>query len=136
MIVSCRCNTDSHQVCILIHCCDGCQQEDQELNVLSRCFAGIQKVLAGIGDDRPVVVLAGAVDSVKRLLMQKACVVVLVRNLLHHLHGQLVVIHGDIGRLKNRCKLMLAGSNLVVLGLGGNALHPDRLLLLRRTGTG
>ena len=52
----------------------------------------------------------------------------LVRNLLHHLHGQLVVIHGDISRLKNRCKLMLAGSNLVVLGLGRNAELPELLI--------
>ena len=53
-----------------------------------------------------------------------------VRDLLHHLHRQLVVVGGDVGGREDRRQLVLRGRHFVVLGLGAErrasrALHPD-----------
>ena len=39
--------------------------------------------------------------------MKETCKVMLISHLLHDLHGELVVINGNIGSLKYRSKLML-----------------------------
>ena len=57
--------------------------------------------------------------------MQQADKAVLVGELLHHLHRQQVVVDGDIGGVIDGGQLMLAGGNLVVLGLGGDAQLPQ-----------
>ena len=50
------------------------------------------------------------------------------RNLLHHFHGQLVVVGCDVGDGENRGKLVLCGGNFVVLGLGEDAELPQLLV--------
>ena len=72
--------------------------------------------------------LAGAVDAFKRLLMQKAGIAVFVGNLLHHLHGQLVVVNGDVRGFENRSQLVLGGSDFVVFCFGGNTQLPELLI--------
>ena len=74
--------------------------------------------------------LAGAVDPLEGLLVQQADQTVLGSDLLHHLHGQQVVVDGNVGGVKDGGQLVLAGSDLVVLGLGGNAQLPQLFVQL------
>ena len=69
--------------------------------------------------------LAAAVHALKRLLVLQADQTVLGCDLLHQLHGQQVVVDGNVGGVEDGSQLMLAGSNFVVLGLGGNAQLPQ-----------
>ena len=62
--------------------------------------------------------LAGAVDPREGLLVKQAHQAVPGGHLLHDLHGQLVVVGGDVGGGIDGGKLVLGGSHLVVLGLG------------------
>ena len=45
------------------------RQKQQELGVLAGGLAGLEEVLASVGGEGPVVVLAGAVDAGKGLFM-------------------------------------------------------------------
>ena len=60
--------------------------------------------------------------------MLQADQTVLVGDLPHHLHRQQVVVDGDVGGVVDGGQLMLAGGDLVVLGLGGNAQLPQLLV--------
>ena len=72
--------------------------------------------------------LAGAVDARKGLFVQQTDHAVLAGDLLQQLHGQLVVVGGNIGGRENRRKLMLRRGDLVVLSLGQNAELPEFLV--------
>ena len=138
MIVARGSHGGAQQVGVLIHSLDDSGQEDQELQVLHGGVAGIQQVFVG-GAHGPVVVLAAAVHAFKGLLMLQADQTILGGDLLHHLHGQQVVVDGHVGGIEDGSKLMLAGSNLVVLGLSGHAQLPQFLVQflheLRNLGT-
>ena len=69
--------------------------------------------------------LAAAVDALERLLVLQADQTVLGSDLLHHLHGQQVVVDGHVGGVEDGGQLMLAGGHFVVLGLGGDAQLPQ-----------
>ena len=73
-------------------------------------------------------IFAGAVDTGKRLFMQQADHAVARGHLLHDLHRQLVLVSGDVAGRKHGRKLMLRGSDLVVLGLGVDAELPELLI--------
>ena len=115
MVVACGGYGDPQQILIIIHSLDNCTQEKQELRIFIRSFSRSEQVYARIGSDRPVVVLARAVDICKRLFVQQTNKTVLFCDLLHYLHSQLVVIGSDVGRRIDRCKLVLCGCDLVVL---------------------
>ena len=70
--------------------------------------------------------------------MQQADQPVAGSHLLHDLHGQLVVVGGDVGGGVDGRQLMLGRGHLVVLGLGQNAQLPELLVqvrhILRHTG--
>ena len=117
----------AQQVGVLVNRLDNGGQEHHELQVFHRGIARIQQVLA-LGADGPVVVLAAAVHALKRLLVLQADQAVLAGDLLHHLHRQQVVVDGDIGGVVDGGQLMLAGGDLVVLGLGGHAQLPQLLV--------
>ena len=72
--------------------------------------------------------LARAVDSLERFFVQQARHMMLLCDLLHELHRELVVIHGNVGRGEDGSKLMLCGSDLVVFGLGKDSVRPERLI--------
>ncbi len=91
-------------------------EEDDELQVLQRRVAGLEQVLVG-GAERPVVVLAASVDALERLLVQQAHEVVAACDELHLLHHEEVVIHRGVELRVYGRELMLAGGDLVVLGL-------------------
>ena len=114
----------TEQVGVLIHGLDDGGEEDKELQVLHRGVTGVQQVLVR-GAHGPVVVLAAAVDAFEGLLMLQTDQTVLRSDLLHQLHGQQVVVDGDIGGVEDGGQLMLAGSDLVVLGLGRNTQLPQ-----------
>ena len=128
MVISGRSDGAAEQISVLINSGDDCRQERDEACILGRVLARIKKVQACICHDGPVVVLSGTVDSLERLLMEQACEMVLVGDLLHDLHCQLVVIDSDICSLKDRGQLVLRRSNLVVLCLGRNAELPELLV--------
>ena len=107
VIIARGCDGYTHQICIIIHCTDDTHEEEQELHVLARGLARIEQVLALGGDHGPVVVLTGAVDALEWLLVQETCIIMLIGDLLHHLHGELVVVDGNVGGLKDRCQLVL-----------------------------
>ena len=71
---------------------------------------------------REVHVLAGAVDTVERLLVQQAGHPVALGHLLQGGHHQLLMIMGQVGLLEQRGDLELTGRDLVVPGLGQDAL--------------
>ena len=116
------------QILIFVDRLDNGAEEQQELRVFVRRVAGLEKVDARIGGDRPVVVLAAAVDAGERLFVQQADKSVPCRDLLHDFHGELVVVGGDVGGGEDGRELVLSGRDLVVLGLGENAELPQLLV--------
>ena len=76
---------------------------------------------ARIGDKTPVVVLARAVDTVERLLMEQHPEAVFVGHLLHQAHQQHVVVDRQVAFLVDGSQLKLPRRHLVVARLAGNA---------------
>ena len=125
VVVACGGHAQAEQILIIVHGLDDRTQKQQELGVFVGRLAGGQQIHAGIGGHGPVVVLAGAVDTGEGLLMQQAHQTVLCRDLLHDLHGQLVVVGGDVGGGVNGRQLMLGGGDLVMFGLGKDTQLPQ-----------
>ena len=121
---------DAQQVLVLVDGLDDRAEEEQELRVLIRGGAGLEQVLSVVGGDGPVVVLARAVDAVEGLFVQQADHVVVRGDLLHDLHGELVVVGRDVRRGEDRGELVLRRGDLVVLGLGEDAEFPQLLVQL------
>ena len=69
--------------------------------------------------------LAVSVYTGKGLFMQQADQTVLGSDLLHDLHGELVVVGCDVGRGIDRGKLVLRRRNLVVLGFCEDSQLPQ-----------
>ena len=57
---------------MFIYCFQDTGEDQKELNIFMRCFARIQKVATGIGDDGPVVVFSASVDALEGFLMEQA----------------------------------------------------------------
>ena len=115
----------TQQVCMGVHGLHNAGKNQEKLHVFVRRIAGIQKVHPVVRGDRPVIVFTGAVHSRIRLLMQKTTHVMFDRHPLHRLHGDLIVIHRNIGRLVDGRQFMLRGSHLVVLCLCRYAKLPQ-----------
>ena len=124
VVVSGRCNRGPQQPLIVVHRLDHCRQEQQELGVFMGRLAGREQVHARVGGEGPVVVLAAAVDPGKGLFVEQAHHAMPGRYPLHDLHGQLVLVRGQIGGGVNGGKLMLGGRYLVVLRLGQDPQLP------------
>ena len=62
-------NRDTEQILIFVDRLDNGDQEEKELCVFIRRCAGIEQVLSLIGGNRPVVMLAAAVDTGERFFM-------------------------------------------------------------------
>ena len=121
-------NRDSQQILIIIHGLDDRTEEKEELGILIGGVARRKQVLSAVGGYGPVIVLAASVHPCKRLLMQETNQTVLCSNLLHDLHGQLVVVCGHIGRCIDGCQLMLGRSHFIVLCLGQNSQLPELVI--------
>ena len=113
------------QVRMTVHCLQNAGEHQQELDVLVRRLARIQHVDAVVRGQGPVVVLAGSVNTLERLLVEQALHTVLARHSLERLHDDLVVVHRDIRLGIDGGQLMLRRSHLVVLGLRRHAHFPQ-----------
>ena len=109
------------QTVVLVDRRDGIDQEGDELQVLTGRLARTEQIDARIGAQRPVVVLARAVDALEGLLVEQHAELVAARNLVHDGHQQLVVVVGKVDLLVDRSQLELIGSHLVVARLDRNA---------------
>ena len=111
-----------------VHAADHRRAEDQELQVGVGGLAGIEQVALGGIADRPVHVLAAAVDAGEGLLMQQAGEAMPLGRAAEHGHRELLVVGGHVRGLEIGGDLELAGSHLVVAGLGWDA-EPVELVL-------
>lgn len=74
------------------------------------------------------------VDALEGFLVQQANQVVAGGDELHFLHHDQVLVDGLVDFAIDGGELMLAGSNLVVLGLGGNAERPQLIVQVLHVG--
>ena len=130
VVVACVCDRYTQQYLIVVDRLYDRTEEEQELRILVRGLAGREQIYAGICRERPVVVLARAVDSLERLFVQQADESVTLCDLLHHLHGELIVVGRLVCHTVDGCKLVLRGRGLVVLGLCEHAELPQLLVEL------
>ena len=104
-------------------------QHGQEHRILLRRVPWIEQILAPVGD-RPVVVLAGAVDAGIGLLVKQADQPMAFGDLAQDLHREHVVVDGEVQFLEDGCQLKLRGRDLVVARLRRNAQPPQFVLNL------
>ena len=84
------------QLLVAVNSRDHGNAEKEELNVFGRGIAWLEQVLAAIGSHRPVVVLARAVDAGKGLLMHQADEAIAARDVLKHLHRELLMVGANV----------------------------------------
>jgi len=125
---------DPKKILIIVHSRQNGRQEQQKLRVLAGSIAGLQQIHARIGGKGIVIVFAAAVDPAEGLLVQKAHHAVAVGHFFHDLHGELVMVGGDIHRAENRRQLVLGGSDLVMLSLDQHTQLPEFLVQLPHEG--
>ncbi len=128
VIVTGACYGQSEQIGILVDSLDYRREERQKLRVLHGRASGIEQVLTVVGGQTPVVVLARTVNAREGLLVQQADKIVLESDLLHQLHGELVLVGSEVCGREYRRVLVLRRSDLVMLGLGGYAEPPQMLV--------
>ena len=97
-----------------IYCRYGVYEEGHKLQIFECSTAWLEEVYACIGAERPVVVLARAVDALEWLFVQENAEVVARSNLAHNSHQKLIVVICEVGLLVDWCQLELVGCNLVV----------------------
>ena len=129
VIIARRGNRAAKQALIFVDCLNDGAQEHQEAKVAHRGLARIEQVQL-VGGNGPVVMLARAVDPFEGLLMEQTDQTVMACNGFHQFHGDQVVVDRAVGHGEDRCELVLRRSNLVVLGLGGDAELPERVIKL------
>ena len=134
VIVARKGNGAAQKLLILIHALDERGEHQQEHGVLARRLAGGEEVFASVGRERPVNVLARAVDAREGLFMQQAHKVVALGDLFHRLHDELVLVARGVGVGVDGGHLVLAGGDLVVLGLGEHAELPQLFIELFHVG--
>ena len=121
----------AQQVVILVHARDDRKEEEQKHLVFGGIAARFEQIEPGVRAERIVGVFAAAVDAGKRLFVQEARKPVIVRDLFHRLHDQLILIGRDVRLAEDRRELVLSGRDLVVLSLGGDAELPQLLVEIR-----
>ena len=133
VVIAGRSDGSAQELLIVVDGLDHRGEEDDELQVVERGVARIEQVL-GLGAERPVVVLARTVDALERLLMQQADQIVAGGDELHLLHHDQVLVDGLVDLAIDGGELMLAGGNLVVLSLGGDAERPQLVVQVLHIG--
>ncbi len=107
--------------------------EDEELRVVVRVVARIEQV-AHRAAQRPVDVLAGAVDAGERLFVQQAGHAVFRRHALQVMHDELLMIGRQVGVFIDRRDFELAGRDFVVPRLDRHAQLEQLVLGLEHEG--
>ena len=128
MVVARARGRGAQQLLVVVDRLDDAGEEHQEAKVLHRALARVEQVLA-VCRDRPVVVLAGPVDALEGLLVQKAHQAVVAGEQAHLLHREQVLVDGAVGVGEDGRELIRRG-HLVVLGLGGDAERPELVVEL------
>jgi len=134
VVVACEGDGAAQKLLILIHALDERGEQQQEQRILAGGLAGREEVFARVGRERPVDVLARAVDARERLFVQQAHKVVALGDLFHRLHDELVLVARGVGVGVDGGHLVLAGGDLVVLGLGEHAELPQLFIELFHVG--
>ena len=129
MVVAGGRDRDAQQVLVVVDRLHDRGEEHEESQVARRRLARVEQVL-GVGRDRPVVVLARAVDAFEGLLVLQADEAVVRGDRAHELHRQQVVVDRHVRNREHRRELVLARRHFVVLGLGRHAELPQRLVKL------
>ena len=128
MVIACGADRSPEEVRMEIGRPDHGAQEHQELHVRVGFIPRVEEIHPGVGRDRPVVVLATAVDAGKRFFVQQASKAMLASHLAQHVHGDHLVVGGDVGAFEGRRDLELAGRNFVVSGLDRNPEFKESVL--------
>ena len=124
VVVARSCDGGAKEVCVLVdRLYDGAEHRE-EYGVLVRIGAGVEEVLAAVGDG-PVVVLAGAVDACVRLLVEEALESVPLGDVAQRVHHEHVVVRGEVQLLELRRELELRWRDLVVARLRRYAELPE-----------
>ena len=121
MVVGIRTDGSAQNIGMFVNGADSGDQENQELDVVLRRLTGVQQIIPFVVGQRPVQVLARAVDPSKGLFMEQTGKVMFLRYRLHRVHDDLVMVDSYVGLFKDRRELELAGRHLIVPGLRGNA---------------
>ena len=119
----------AQQLLVLVDGLDDAGEEHEEPQVLHGVLAGVEQVLL-TGRERPVVVLARAVDGLEGLLVLEAHQAVVAGQQAHLLHGQQVLVDAAVGLGEDGRQLVLGWGHLVVLGLGRHAELPQLVVEL------
>ena len=117
----------AEQVGMGIHGVNDGAQRREEHGVLVRVLARIEQVALAVRK-APVVVLARAVHTGKRLFVQQAHEPVTVRHVAERFHDHHVVVASEVHVLENRGKFELRGGDFVMAGLGRDTEAPKFLL--------
>jgi hypothetical protein len=121
----------AEQVAVLVHGADHRRAEHQELGVFVRALARLEQV-AQVAAQRPIDVLARAVDAGKRLFVQQADHAVLLRDARQGLHDHLLMIGRQVGVFIDGRDLVLRRGHFVVPRLHGHAQLEELALGLQR----
>ena len=135
VIVARKGDRAAQQLLIFVHALDESGEDQQEHGVLAGRLAGGEEVLARVGGKRPVDVLARAVHARKGLFVQQAHKAMTLGDLFHRLHDELVLVARGVGVDVDGSHLVLAGRDLVVLGLGEHTELPQLLIELLHVST-
>ena len=95
--------------------------EEQEVEIVVRGVSRVEEIPLGRVSDRPVHVLARAVDAGEGLFVEQADEAMLERGALHDRHHELLVIGGHVCGFEVGRDLELPRRDFVVVGLGGDA---------------
>ncbi len=121
VFVACRHNAGAEQISVVVYRFDGIHKEGQEAEVVFGLAAGGEQVDARICTQRPVVVLAAAIDACEGFFVEEHLELMLFGYFFHHFHQQQVVVYGQVTFFKSRSTFKLAGCYFIVAGTNGNA---------------
>ena len=127
-------NGQTQNILIIIHSLNDSAQQKKKTGILRGRITGLQQVFPFVSGDGPVVVLAAAIHPFKGFFVQQADHIILPGNLLHDLHGELIIICRNIGRGENTCQLMLSRGCFVMLCLCHDAQLPELFIQLLHKG--
>src|SRR6185437_5529101 len=126
VFVSRRRDPRANEPGVRVHRLEHGREEHEEAEILVRRLPRLEQVHAielvvRVNGERPVAVLARAVDAGEWLLVQYRLQAVPQRDLAQGGHDELVVVHRDVGLLEHRRHLELARRHLVVSRDDGDA---------------
>ena len=120
----------AQQLLIVVHALEKGGEQQQEQRVLAGGLAGGEEIFARIGRKRPVDVLARAVHAGEGLFVQQTDKVMALGDLFPRFHDELILVARGVGIGVDGRHLVLAGRDLIVLGLGEHTELPQLFIEL------